>query len=306
MFIKKTVVIVAILVSGLGILRFENGLFIESTFAQTLQDFFNVKENPVNYDPSYSVLRGQKRPKSIDECLFMKEYFYNEFHNVWVDGMERCEFNSKGVMAKTSGEQQSRDNKISTDLKDEQACQGRREREILKNGTPSEDQARQWSDHCSYLGTIGGAGPRPYPTDQGSSADFAGTRYIGTPRLPGGAGAGAGAGGAGTGTGKPGDFAVFDGKGVQVPTPDLVAKGISKEKSLIKLIVFYTNATLPYVSVVAVFVFVTAGLYYIFSFANEELNTKAKTMMTYVVIGIMIIFSAYTIVNTLLRFAEFT
>lgn len=304
----RRAVLVLILIFGLSILIFEKGIFVKNAFAQTIQDFFNVKENPVNYDPAYSVLRGQKRPKSIDECLFKKEYFYNENHNIWVDGMERCQFNAKGVLAKTSGEQQIRDNKISTDLKDEQACQGRREREILKNGAPSEDQARQWSDHCSYLGSIGGAGPRPYPTDQ-SASDFGGTRYIGTPRFPGGGGAvggGAGAGGS-TPPPKPGSFEeVYRGTGVQVPSKDLVAKGISKETSLIKLIVFYTNASLPYVSVIAVFVFVAAGLYYILSFANEELNTKAKTMMTYVVIGIIIIFSAYTIVNTLLRFSEFT
>lgn len=274
-----------------------------AAFAQTIQDFFNVKENPVNYDPAYSVLRGQKRPKSIDECLFMKEYFYNDIHNIWVTGMERCEINAKGVLAKTSGEQQTRDNKVSTDLKDEQACQGRREREILKNGAPSEDQARQWSDHCSYLGTIGGAGPRPYPSDT-NSADFGGTRYIGMPRLPAGGGAATGGGPSTPTATKP--FEIYSGTGVRVPEKELVAKGISKETSLIKLIVFYTNASLPYVSVIAVFVFVAAGLYYILSFTNEELNTKAKTMMTYVVIGIIIIFSAYTIVNTLLRFAEFT
>ena len=187
MFIKKTALMLAMLIFWLFILGFENSGFVENTFAQTIQDFFNVKERPVNYDPSYSVLRGQKRPKSIDECLFEKEYFYNEFHNIWVEGMERCEFNAKGVLAKTIGEQLIQDNKISTDLKDEQACQGRREREILKHGKPSEEKARQWSDHCSYLGTIGGAGPRPYPSDSGSS-DFGGTRYIGTPRFPGGGG----------------------------------------------------------------------------------------------------------------------
>ena len=65
-----------------------------------------------------------------------------------------------------------------------------------------------------------------------------------------------------------------------------------------------TNATLPYVSVLAVFVFVAAGLYYILSFTDEELHNKAKTMMTYVVIGIVIIFSAYTVVNTLLSFSQ--
>ena len=96
---------------------------------------------------------------------------------------------------------------------------------------------------------------------------------------------------------------LYDGPGVQVPSPDIAAKGIIKETSLINLIVFYTNASLPYVSVLGVLAFVGAGMFYILSFANEDLNGKAKNMMTYVVIGIIIIISAYTIVNTLLSFA---
>ena len=98
---------------------------------------------------------------------------------------------------------------------------------------------------------------------------------------------------------------VYEGPGVQVPSAELIPSGISKRQSLIELIVFYTNVTLPYVSVIAVLAFVAAGLFYILSFTNEELNGKAKNIMTYVVIGIIIIFSAYTVVNTLLGLIAF-
>lgn len=97
---------------------------------------------------------------------------------------------------------------------------------------------------------------------------------------------------------------VYTGPGVQVPGAALVATGISKETSLVDLIIFYTNVTLPYVSVISIFAFVVAGLYYILTFANEELNAKAKTIMIYVVIGIVIIMSSFTLVNVLLSLSS--
>lgn len=316
--------------------------------AQTIDDFFNFGNKPVNYDPPYSVTRGQKRPDSIDECLKRKEFSYNEQHNIWVKGLVRCKVNPKGVLSKADI------NGISEKPEDEQACSGKRERQIIVHGTPDEDAARYWAEHCSYLGALGGAQPaglNPSRTGSGSPSVYGQTP---SPRTSSGSGLSLGSG-AGTSSssgtsgslprqsdleiydflisnnratgsetvaernrlidqyrntsgqvGTSGFESVYTGTGVKVPDASLVAKGISKERSLIKLIVFYTNATLPYVSVISVFAFVSAGLYYILSFTNEELNAKAKSMMIYVVIGIIIIFSAYTIVNTLLRFAEFT
>jgi hypothetical protein len=315
--------------------------------AQSLDDFFNFGNYPVNYDQTPQIGRGSKSPDSIDNCLLRKEYFFNEVHNVWVDGLERCKVNAKGILSKATfaGVGES----ISTEPADEQLCVQKREGQILVNGVPSEDEARRWSERCAYLGTVGGAGPVGTSSSSSNFSQFFknGTNKsssykpktgtvptIGGPLAPDVPitktesqikdGLSKTVPGfdlkteaeknalvkkeqdrlktAGSST----NFSpVYTGVGIKVPDESLVAGGISKEKSLIQLIVFYTNATLPYVSVISVFVFVTAGLFYILSFTNEELNGKAKNMMIYVVIGIVIIFSAYTIVNTLLSFSTF-
>lgn len=312
--------------------------------AQNINDFINVGNYPVNYDQQLQIGRGTPRPKSIDECLTIKEYFFNEIHNVWVEGLVRCKVNSKNILSRAQFQGVLN---ISIKPEDEQACVGKREGQILVQGTPSEDRARAWTEHCSYLGTIGGAGPVGTNTPTGFLQNFntgsTGSTSLGTRRTT-------TTGTTGTiSTGTVGslslpnltadqdaqirairsntalteaqrneqiqrimnqagstDFTpVYDGPGVQVPSAELIPSGISRRQSLSELIVFYTNATLPYVSIISVFAFVAAGLFYILSFTNEELNGKAKNIMTYVVIGILIIFSAYTIVNTLLGFVQF-
>lgn len=324
--------------------------------AQSLSEIINRTTYPVQYDQPRQLGRPYQRADSIDECLERKQYFFNEIHNVWVVGLVRCEYNSKNILSKATVDG------VSVDPADEQLCVNKRENQILEHGTPSEEEARRWSENCSYLGTVGGAGPLGISS---SSSTF--SQYFGS-----------GSGTSGTtrtsssnltpitsqseldsardslrdyqqtaftpsSTGRTDDYyrslyermtdaqrqqaftteevaafnshfygptssaftPVYTGPGVQVPSEELVPQGISRRRDLSELIVFYTNATLPYVSVVSVFVFVAAGIFYILSFANDELNAKAKSMMTYVVIGIVIIFSAYTIVNTLLRFSTF-
>jgi hypothetical protein len=318
--------------------------------AQSLDDFFNFGNYPVNYDQPPQIGRGSKSPDSIDNCLLRKEYFYNENHNVWVEGLERCKENSKGILSKARFEGIAE--VISLEPADEQLCVQKRKNQIIVNGVPSEDEARRWSERCAYLGTVGGAGPVGSGSSSSNFSQFfnngssSSSRPSSTVNRNNSSGplapdvpitvtedqatrsliaknpdfarlseaekdqqiqqemarlrSTASSSGAST------NFTpIYTGVGIQVPDESLVAGGISKERSLIQLIVFYTNATLPYVSVISVFVFVVAGLFYILSFTNEELNGKAKNMMIYVVIGIVIIFSAYTIVNTLLSFSTF-
>lgn len=294
--------------------------FAEPSFAASAGDIFdqmfNPGNKPVDYDSGFSLTRGLKNAYDIDVCLLKKEHHFNETYNVWVNDLVRCKKNSKGVLSKATVDS------VSTDPADEQACANKREGEIVVNGTPAEDRAREWSEHCSYLGAVGGAGPGgssrtfggfsqnlQFIPGQNNSASSGAGSNLGSPS--GGYSSGSqnllspsGSGGSGgTAESKNTFKPIYNGPGIQVPDASLVAKGISKQTSLLQLIVFYTNALLPYVSVISVLVFVASGLFYILSFTNEELNGKAKNMMTYVVIGIIIIFSAYTIVNTLLRFA---
>lgn len=299
-----------------------------------------------SYSNPNNIGRPSHSADSIDACLQRKEWHYNEQYGIWVTGLTRCKINAEGVLSIAN------ENGVSTNPNDVQRCVQKKEGQIIDQGVPSGDEARRWTERCSYLGALGGAGLPGSNTPTGNSSfnQFFGIGSSGTP-------VGTSGNTGGTASSTPlstterntqafvldesndpedrrnafinsdrsrlfgsdearlarefglspvtsdGFSPVYDGPGVQVPSADMVASGIIKEMSLINLIVFYTNATLPYVSVLAVLAFVGAGMFYILSFANEDLNGQAKNMMIYVVIGIIIIISAYTIVNTLLRFA---
>ena len=98
---------------------------------------------------------------------------------------------------------------------------------------------------------------------------------------------------------------IYSGGGLELPDQsagsETEIKGISHEGDLVNLIIGWTNFLLPYVNVLSVAAIVVAGFMYIMSFTNEELHTKAKSILTYVAIGIILVYSAFTIVNTLLK-----
>ncbi len=151
----------------LGVMLMGSMWLHEGAHAQNVSDFLNLN-NPVEYDPVRQVGRARQRPDSIDQCLFRKEWFFNELHNIWVEGLERCKRNSKRILSRASGANPDASNVPA----DEQACVGKGDGSILTHGVPSESQARGWSDHCSYLGTIGGAGPQGVGTSSGSNYDL--------------------------------------------------------------------------------------------------------------------------------------
>ena len=70
--------------------------------------------------------------------------------------------------------------------------------------------------------------------------------------------------------------------------------------SAIGTITGWTNFALPFVSVIAIAALVYAGFLYITAAGNEEQTKKAKNIVMWVVIGIILIFSAFAIVNSLL------
>ncbi|MDD3066297.1 MAG: pilin [Candidatus Gracilibacteria bacterium] len=67
----------------------------------------------------------------------------------------------------------------------------------------------------------------------------------------------------------------------------------------IGMIAGWTNFVLPFVSVLAITALIYAGFLYITAFGNEEQTGKAKKIILWVVVGIVLIISAYAIVNTL-------
>ena len=71
--------------------------------------------------------------------------------------------------------------------------------------------------------------------------------------------------------------------------------------SAIGMITGWTNFALPFVSVIAIVALIYAGFLYLTSFGNDEQSGKAKKIIIWVVLGIVLIISAYAIVNTLIE-----
>lgn len=62
----------------------------------------------------------------------------------------------------------------------------------------------------------------------------------------------------------------------------------------------WTNFALPFVSIIAIIAIIYAGFLYLTAFGNEEQTGKAKKIIIWVVVGIVIIISAYALVNTVI------
>jgi hypothetical protein len=218
---------------------------------------------------------------SIDQCLRGREYAYNDVFNVWVSefSLVRCKKVGKELRALSGSFERFGDTSLVTDVV--AACVGKVDGEIIAHGEIQRNvggrtfNGRIWEEKCGALGALPGRN-HLMVEEVDDLIDPLGTTF--------------GTGGT-----------TYTGGGLAVPDDrkyDL--KGISKSKDLKQLVIGWTNFLLPYVSVLSVFAVVAAGLFYIVSIFNEELNAKAKNILIYVVIGIVLIFSAYTIVNTLL------
>lgn len=83
---------------------------------------------------------------------------------------------------------------------------------------------------------------------------------------------------------------------------------ISKERSLKNLIIGWTQFALSITAVLAVVALVWAGVLYVTDMGDGSNSEKAKKIMLYVGIGIIVILGSYAIVNTLMnaRFGNVT
>ncbi len=77
--------------------------------------------------------------------------------------------------------------------------------------------------------------------------------------------------------------------------------GVNLDESVPKVAAILVNKVVNeifgVIGIVALVIFIIAGLYYVFAIGKEEYVKKAKDMMKYTVIGIVIIFAAYAITN---------
>ena len=77
-------------------------------------------------------------------------------------------------------------------------------------------------------------------------------------------------------------------------------KGISTLSSLREAILTWTNFFLGFLALIAMLALIYAGFLYVTTLGNEEQAKKAKNIVAWVVIGIIVIFLAYALVNTLI------
>jgi hypothetical protein len=73
--------------------------------------------------------------------------------------------------------------------------------------------------------------------------------------------------------------------------------GVVASGSVRDLVIKYVNFALPYLALAAFLGFVYAGFLYVTAYGNDEQTGKAKKVMTYAVIGIVLVILSYSIVQ---------
>lgn len=95
-------------------------------------------------------------------------------------------------------------------------------------------------------------------------------------------------------------FCVSEAKaGVEATKSELSSTGITHTDTLGVLIVKYVNFALPYLTLAAFLAFVYAGILYVTAYGNDENLEKAKKIMIYAAIGLILIIASYSIVSFL-------
>lgn len=69
--------------------------------------------------------------------------------------------------------------------------------------------------------------------------------------------------------------------------------------NLTTLVVLITNYVLGFLGLIAITAIIYAGILYVANFGNDEMTGKAKNIITYVAVGILVIILSYAIVNAL-------
>jgi len=97
---------------------------------------------------------------------------------------------------------------------------------------------------------------------------------------------------------------VFEGPGLRAGARIAKTKidnTISKERSLKQLIIYWMNFALSLTAVLAVIALVWAGILYITDLGDGSNQQKAKKVIQYVLIGIIVILGSYGLVNSLIQ-----
>src|SRR3989338_1648640 len=85
--------------------------------------------------------------------------------------------------------------------------------------------------------------------------------------------------------------------GLAVPNKEVISSSIVTDKPFAETILTMVNYFTGFLGFLATVVFIYAGVLWVLNMGEEELITKAKKIMTYAVIGILIVLLSYTIVT---------
>lgn len=89
--------------------------------------------------------------------------------------------------------------------------------------------------------------------------------------------------------------------GTGLAKDSLSGSGITHTDNAGDLIIKYINFMLPYLTLAAFVGFVVAGFFYVTAFGNEEQLGKAKKILIWSVVGLLLVMASYTIVQLLTR-----
>jgi hypothetical protein len=88
--------------------------------------------------------------------------------------------------------------------------------------------------------------------------------------------------------------------GKNIVKNEIEDKGLSTESDIIPLVLKWVRFLLSFVFVIAVIVLIGAGVMFITSFGNDTQNQKARKMIFWTVIGILVIMLSYIIVSAIM------
>ena len=86
-------------------------------------------------------------------------------------------------------------------------------------------------------------------------------------------------------------------QGSQLAKTSLQGSGITHTENAGDLIIKYVNFLLPYLTLAAFVGLVVAGFFYVTAFGNDEQLQKAKKILIWSVIGLILVIMSYTIVQ---------
>lgn len=100
---------------------------------------------------------------------------------------------------------------------------------------------------------------------------------------------------------------IFDGAGLRgglgIAQGNLNGSGIRMDANLVIVIVSIINAVLPYAAIATLVALVTAGFFFILGFGSDTAIQRAKKIMIWSIVGLIVILFAFIITQFILELA---